>query len=139
MKHKHYLFILMALLVALPGIVLRLAGIHWPPAAMALVSGVAILGASFLLLWACDAAQADISQSLALAVVALVAVLPEYAVDMYFTWEAGKHPEGDYAHYAVANMTGANRLLIGVAWGLIVLIYWLRFGRTVRLEHERGT
>ena len=84
---------------------------------MALAAGVAILGASFLLLWACDAAQADISQALALAVVALIAVLPEYAVDMYFTWQAGKHPDSDYAHYAIANMTGANRLLIGVAWG----------------------
>jgi len=106
---------------------------------MAIISGVAILGASFLLLWACDAAQADISQSLALAVVALVAVLPEYAVDMYFTWEAGKHPEGDYAHYAIANMTGANRLLIGVAWAAIVLLYWLRFRRAVRLSKERRT
>ena len=106
---------------------------------MALAAGVAILGASFLLLWACDAAQTDISQALALAVVALIAVLPEYSVDMYFTWQAGKHPESDYAHYAIANMTGANRLLIGVAWGLIVALYWFRFRKPVRIEAERRT
>ena len=53
------------------------------------MAGVAIFGAAFLLVWACDAAQADVSQALSLAVVALIAVLPEYAVDMYFTWQAG--------------------------------------------------
>ena len=57
MKRRNQLFILAAVLAALPGIILRLAGLHWAPAEMALISGVAILGASFLLLWACDAAQ----------------------------------------------------------------------------------
>ena len=115
---RNLTLILLAVLGTLPGLAVRLGGIALAPPAMALVSGTAILGASFLLLWACDAAQADISQALALAVVALIAVLPEYAVDMYFTWQAGKHPDSDYAHYAIANMTGANRLLIGVAWGV---------------------
>jgi cation:H+ antiporter len=99
--------------------------------------GPRILSASFLLLWACDAAQSEISQSLALAVVALIAVLPEYAVDMYFTWQAGRFPESDYAHFAVANMTGANRLLIGVGWGAIAVLYWIRFRRPVRIEKDR--
>ena len=40
-----------------------------------LIAGLGILGASFLLLWACDAAQSDISQAMALAVVALLDVL----------------------------------------------------------------
>lgn len=131
--------ILFAALITLPGLCLRLAGIHLPPLPMALTAGAAILGASFLLLWACDAAQADISQALALAVVALIAVLPEYSVDMYFTWQAGKYPDSDYAHFAIANMTGANRLLIGVAWGLIALICWARFRRPVRIEKDRRT
>jgi cation:H+ antiporter len=105
----------------------------------AAVSGTAILGASFILLWACEAAQADISQALALAVVALIAVLPEYAVDMYFTWSAGKDPAGGYAQYAIANMTGANRLLIGVAWGAVAAIVWIRFRRVIRLTADRRT
>lgn len=139
MKKRQCIPILVAVLAALPGTVIRLAGVHLDPPLMAVISGMAILGASFLLLWACDAAQADISPTLALAVVALIAVLPEYAVDMYFTWQAGKYPESNYAHYAIANMTGANRLLIGVAWGAIAAIFWFRFRRDVRIDKERRT
>jgi cation:H+ antiporter len=128
-----------AIAAALPGTVLRLAGVPLDPALAAATSGAAIVGASFLLLWACDAAQADVSQALALAVVAVLTVLPEYAVDMYFTWQAGQHEGTAYAQYAVANMTGANRLLIGVAWGLVAALYWWRFRRAVRIGHERCT
>lgn len=129
-----------AVAVTLPGLFARLVGIHLDPPAMAFASGTAIIGASFLLLWACDAVQTEISQALALAAVALIAVLPEYSVDMYFTWQAGKNPGSDYAHYAIANMTGANRLLIGVAWGLIVAVYWFRFRRGgVEIGSDRRT
>ena len=72
----------LALAATLPGVAVRLTGIHLDAPLMVLVSGLAIFGAAFLLVWACDAAQADISQALALAVVALLAVLPEYAVDL---------------------------------------------------------
>jgi len=150
--------IFVAALATLPGLYLRLSGadtcilpVHIPGQSLhvtsalpqillvTILAGIAILGASFLLLWACDAVQMDISQTLALAVVALIAVLPEYAVDMYFTWQAGQNPTGQYAHYAIANMTGANRLLIGVAWVVIVLIFWLKTRRPVVLEKERRT
>jgi cation:H+ antiporter len=40
-------------------------------------------GAFFLLLWACDAAYKGVFQAPALAIVALIAVLPEYAVDLF--------------------------------------------------------
>lgn len=139
MRQRHILLILIATLVTLPGLVARLAGIHLDAPLAAALSGSAIIGASFLLLWACDAAQTEISQALALASVALIAVLPEYSIDMYFTWQAGKHPDGGYALDAIANMTGANRLLIGVAWGAIVALYWFRFHRSVRMEKERRT
>ena len=125
--------------ISVPGICLHLLPVSLPPPAVALVAGAAIMGAAFVLLWACDAAQADISQALAVAIVALIAVSPEYAVDMYFTWMAGKHPQGDYAQYAIANMTGANRLLIGVAWALIAFLHWVKTRRAVRLGAERRT
>lgn len=134
---KHLLEILTAVLITIPGTLLFLTHTNLTPPLMALTTGVAILGASFILLWACDAAQADIPQALALAVVALIAVLPEYAVDMYFTWQAGKFPESDYPHYAIANMTGANRLLIGVAWVIIVAISWWRSRQPAIMEKER--
>ncbi|HDS30417.1 MAG TPA: sodium:calcium antiporter [Firmicutes bacterium] len=138
-NNNHILSIALAFLGTLPGLYLRFAGIHLEPAMMALISGIAILSAAFLVLWACDVAQKDVSQSLALAMVAFIAVLPEYAVDMYFTWMAGKHPESDYAHYAIANMTGANRLLIGIGWTVIVLITWFKSRGPVFLEKERAT
>jgi len=54
-------------------------------------------------------------------VLALIAVLPEYAVDFTFAWKAGKNP-AEYAPLALANMTGSNRLLIGIGWSMVVLL-----------------
>lgn len=134
---RSILLITLTAAATIPGIYSALQHLEYPPHVEAIVAGIAILAASFLLLWACDAAQADVSQALALAAVALIAVLPEYAVDMYFTWQAGKFPQSDYSHYAIANMTGANRLLIGVAWALIAIIFYVRSRRDVRIEAER--
>jgi cation:H+ antiporter len=131
--------VFLAIGITLPGFALRIAHVSAPAPLVALIAGSAILGAACILLWACDAAQADISAALALAIVALVAVAPEYAVDMYFTWQAGRHPEGRYAQYAVANMTGANRLLIGVAWSLVAAVFWLKARRPVALDSDRRT
>lgn len=137
MTFKEALPFVLAVAATLPGIALRIIHPEISPLLMASLTGMAILGASFMLMWACDVAQMDIPQTLALAVVALIAVLPEYAVDMYFTWMAGQHPESNYAHYAIANMTGANRLLIGVGWSAIAILYALRFRKSVILEEER--
>jgi len=136
---KKLLPLWLAVATTLPGLAASLLAIPMSPPAAAILSGAAILGASFLLLWACDVAQNDIPQALALAVVALIAVLPEYAVDMYFTWMAGQHPDSDYAHYAIANMTGANRLLIGVAWTAVAAVVWWRTRKPVVLEEARRT
>jgi len=85
--------------------------------------GLAILGAAALLSWGAELAQLEITQALALAFLALVAVLPEYAVDVYLAWTAAKDPA--YVAFATANMTGANRLLIGLGWSTVLLAYWL--------------
>lgn len=125
--------IVLAAAATLPGLLAAVAGWQGSPLAVTVLAGSAIMAASFLLLWACDAAQADVSQALALAAVAFVAVLPEYAVDMYFTWQAGQHPEGQYAHYSIANMTGANRLIVGVAWAAVAVVFWLKTRASVKL------
>ncbi len=130
---------LLAVLLTVPGLALRFAHPDISPIWIALLSGLAILGASFLLTWACEVAQMDIPQAVAVAVVAFIAVLPEYAVDMYFTWMAGQHPESAYSHYAIANMTGANRLLIGVGWSAIVLIFAGRYHASVALHDDKRT
>ena len=90
---------------------------------------IAILGAGFLLSWGAEAAEEHLSQGLAIGVLALITVLPEYAIDLYYTFQAGQHPQAASASFAAANMTGANRLLIGVGWPLIVLLHWWRSGR----------
>jgi len=107
------------------------------PVETALASGAAIFGAGFLLSWAAEVAQLDVPRALALAVLALIAVLPEYAVDVYFAWQAGQNPA--YTAYATANMTGGNRLLIGVGWAASVLTIWLRHGRRgISLPREQA-
>lgn len=107
-----------------------LGGLGLPFELIALLAGAAILGAAFMLSWACEVAERDIPQSLALLVLALVGVLPEYAIDLHFAWRAGQDPS--YAGYAVANMTGANRLLIGFGWAAVVLAACFK-GRTRQL------
>ena len=113
-----------AILLPLQWIGIRLFDIHLPPQWEAIGAGLSIFGAAFILSWAAEVAQADIPQALALAFLALVAVLPEYAVDIYFAWSAGKDPA--YITYATANMTGANRLLIGLGWASIVATFWVK-------------
>lgn len=89
-------------------------------ATIAALTGIGIVGAAFLLSWSVELGEQDLPQSLALLVLALVSVLPEYAVDLTFAIKAAEDPS--YAHYAVANMTGANRLLIGLGWTSVVLL-----------------
>ena len=84
------------------------------------IYGAAVVAASFLLAWAAEAAQIDVSGGLAIAVLALIAVLPEYAVDLYYAYVAGH--DAEYTQYAAANMTGSNRLLMGLGWPVVVLV-----------------
>jgi len=126
-----------AMSLTLPGIVLRIGGIHPTPWIAAIVYGLAVVGSAFVLAWAAEALQLDVSQGLAMAVLALIAVLPEYAVDFVFTWKAGKDPH-EYAPLALANMTGGNRLLIGVGWSMVVLLAAWRMKRIARADGYEG-
>lgn len=112
--------IALCLLVAAPAVVVRTAGLDPDPVLDLLVFGAAIVASSFLLTWAAEAARKDIAGALAIAILAFIAVLPEYAVDLYYAFRSGSEPA--YAQYAAANMTGSNRLLLGFGWPLVVLI-----------------
>jgi cation:H+ antiporter len=110
-------------------------------AARLVLFGMAVVSASFLLAWAAEAAQVDISGGLAIAILAVIAVLPEYFVDLYFAYTAGSNPA--YVAYAAANMTGSNRLLLGLGWSSVVLVALAvakkRSGKSVReLTLESG-
>jgi len=106
--------------VICPALMVRFAGIHPSPILGLITYGAAVVAASFLLAWAAEAAQIDVSGGLAVAVLGVIAVLPEYAVDLYYAYTAGHVP--DYTQYAAANMTGSNRLLMGIGWPVVVLI-----------------
>ncbi|APU14715.1 MULTISPECIES: sodium:proton exchanger [Actinoalloteichus] len=110
----------LCLILALPALVFRVSGIASDPLISLAIFGSGVVAASFVLAWAAEAAQVDISGGLAIAILAVIAVLPEYAVDLYFAFTAGSRPE--YVSYAAANMTGSNRLLLGLGWSLVVLL-----------------
>jgi cation:H+ antiporter len=153
---KQWAFIVAAAVLTLPSALMRLGvfgHVHNAPPVDTLLYGVAILGAAFLLSWGAEVAQMDISQGLAIAFLALVAVLPEYAVDLVFSWKAGVQDRTGMAlcgqangapsscrQLAIANMTGSNRLLIGVGWAAVVLVwFWRSRNKGVELPESRRT
>jgi cation:H+ antiporter len=127
----------LSLALPFPWLIAAFADIPFVPEVIAPLSGLAIVGSAFLLSWSVELGERDIPQQLALLVLALVSVLPEYAVDLTFAIKAATNPE--YTHYAVANMTGANRLLIGLGWPSVVLLAAWRQGTPSLLipEHHR--
>src|SRR6266508_4296885 len=81
--------VLLAIGITLPAIALRIGGGSLGHGFDALAFGLAIVGAAFILSWAAEVALLVISAGLAIAVLALIAVLPEYAVDFVFAWQGG--------------------------------------------------
>jgi cation:H+ antiporter len=127
-----------AALATAPAFLLRFGALEASYPLEALLFGLAIVGAAFAISWAAETAQLDISAGLAIAVLALIAVLPEYAVDFVFTSQGGNSFQADPTcppignadtspcDLALANMTGANRLLIGIGWTMVIFIAYFR-------------
>jgi cation:H+ antiporter len=135
-------------LLTLPWVGIWASGSHPGTLATVFFSGLAILGASFLLAWGAETAEKDVPRAFAIAVLAVLAVAPEYAVDALYAWNAGAggataeacsgltaaeiEAQGSTlaqachdANLAIANMTGANRILIGIGWaGIAVFTVW---------------
>jgi len=154
-----------ALLLTVPWLLLWGTGsVHGTaPLPTVVVSGVAILGASFMLAWGAEIAEKDVPPAFAIAVLAVLAVAPEYAVDALYAWGAGSGGAtqaacGQFtaaeieqgvtsvaaachdANLAVANMTGANRILIGLGWAGIALfsIYRAQSHADQSIEKREG-
>lgn len=135
-RRRDLLWFALGLGLPLPWVVaVALQGLGIQAEMVAPLAGLAILGSAFMLSWSCEIAERDIPQSLALLVLALVGVLPEYAIDLHFAWRAGIDPS--YAHYATANMTGANRMLIGLGWVSVILVACWRSGSDRLAIHPR--
>ncbi|MEP6995014.1 MAG: hypothetical protein ABI968_10875, partial [Acidobacteriota bacterium] len=80
----------------------------------------AMIGAAFVVAWGAEAAEFLMSQGLALAILALIQTMPEFAVEAVIAWKAGQHP--DMVHLAIANFTGSLRLLTGFGWPMIYAV-----------------
>jgi cation:H+ antiporter len=75
-------------------------------------SGPAIIAASIMIAWGAEAAQFFLAQGIALAMLALLQTLPEFAVEAVLAW----HQKSDLL---LANLTGALKLLTGFGWPMI--------------------
>jgi cation:H+ antiporter len=90
----------------------------------ALWTAPCILLASVMITWGAEAAQFFVAQGFALAILAWMQTLPEFAVEAVLAWHR-------QTTYLLANLTGALRLLTGLAWPLIYL--------TAAIVHRRET
>lgn len=94
------------------------------PVPLAMIGlGIGLIAAAFMLAWAADAGESVFSGGLVLTVVALVAVLPEFIIEVRFAFI-------QQAELVTANLTGATRLLLTGATALPLL--------TVALARKRG-
>src|SRR5215831_7850800 len=84
----------------------------------------AILVSALMIAWAAESAQFFIAQGFALAILALMQTLPEFAVEAVIAW----HRE---TSLLLASLTGALRLLTGLGWPVIYL--------TAAVVHRRRT
>jgi cation:H+ antiporter len=83
-----------------------------------------ILVASVLITWGAESAQFFVAQGFALAILALMQTLPEFAVEAVLAWR-------QQTGLLLANLTGALRLLTGLAWPMIYV--------TAAVVHRRRT
>jgi cation:H+ antiporter len=84
----------------------------------------AILLASLLITWGAESAQFFVAQGFALAILAWMQTLPEFAVEAVLAWR-------QQTALLMANLTGALRLLTGLAWPMIYA--------TAAIMHRRRT
>ena len=71
-----------------------------------------ILFASMIIAWGAESAQFFVSQGVALAILAWMQTLPEFAVEAVLAWK-------QQTAFLLAGLTGALRLLTGLGWPLI--------------------
>ncbi|MDG6985993.1 MAG: hypothetical protein JRM73_04520 [Nitrososphaerota archaeon] len=135
--------ILILLLCLVPFVANILFGIETnDPWAVVASTGLAIASAGFALAWGAESLQFIFSQALALAVLAVVNVLPEYSVEVVLAYRGAT--DATLLHYATASMTGANRILLGLGWPVVYALNYLASRRsgadpgTLVLEKSQG-
>jgi cation:H+ antiporter len=97
-----------------------------------------ILVASILITWGAESAQFFVAQGFALAILAWMQTLPEFAVEAVLAWK-------QQTPLLLANLTGALRLLTGLAWPMIYVtaatVHRRRIGdalKSIRLDRHHS-
>jgi cation:H+ antiporter len=92
----------------------------------------AVVFSAFMISWGAECAQFLVSQGMALAILAWLQALPEFAVEAVIAWS-------QQIHFMTANFTGSLRLLVGLGWPLIFSVAalgsWTRERRLLRSIH----
>ena len=90
-------------------------------------TGPGILLASLMMAWGAECSQFFVAQGLALAMLAWLQTLPEFAVEAVL----GFHQQ---SQFLLANLTGALRLLTGLGWPMI----YFSAAMSYRQQHKTG-
>ena len=113
---REWWLISLAALAIVPFVLIRFVGVGaGAPLVVAPGIGIGIVAAAFFLAWATEGLEASMPIAVALAVLALIEVAPEYTIEVLLAYRG-------QTHLAAASMTGANRLLLGLGWPLILFI-----------------
>lgn len=124
-----WLVVSLAVLTLAPFVLVRFFGLGGgSPFLVAGVTGLAIVAAAFFLSWAVEGLETIMSQALALAILAIIEVAPEFAFEIILAWR-------QQVELVAASVTGVIRLLLGVGWPLVVFVAYFsarRKGQTVR-------
>jgi cation:H+ antiporter len=115
--HTSIVFCALILLTGVP--------LNQVPASSALWAAPAILLAAMLIAWAAESAQFFVAQGFALAILAWLQTLPEFAVEFVYAWR-------QEVPYLLANLTGALRLLTGLGWPMIYAVAAFFYRRRYR-------
>lgn len=114
------------------------AGASWGSALWTFPS---VLVSAMLIAWGAEAAQFLISQGLALAILAWLQTLPEFAVEAVIAYKAAHDPAT--IALVTANFTGSLRLLTGLGWPMIYAVaaffHKRKYGKPlneIRMDHE---
>ena len=141
---RNWQILVAVMLLGVPGLVLFSADFELPSLLTTAIYGLAILSGAFIISWAAEAAEMDISASLAIAILVFVTVLPEYAIEAVLAWDAGANFDSEFGavtaetQRVAANLTGANRLLIGFGWSIVILFVWLKRRESLDVHGKLG-
>ena len=141
-QYKPISIITINLIIAIVGIIVKSQHSLLPEILLPITYGFSIFSAALIISWAAESSERDISGSFVIAIIALIAVLPEYAIETVLAYTAGQSYKlnnfvfTNRVGYVSANVTGANRLLAGLGWPLIMLINMLKNNQSLNIKNN---